>query len=395
MSVLVLNTGSSSVKFELFEGASPSELRSVAAGLVEGIGEAEGHMGATLPDGGRVDRDGVVADHREALESVMTHLADALTDLVAVGHRVVHGGEHFTEPTVIDDAAVEVIDSLSPLAPLHNPPALEGIRVARELRPEIPHVAVFDTAFHATLPPAAYRYAVPTSWYADHGVRRYGFHGTSHRYVAEQAAQSLGRPLEDLRTITLHLGNGASACAIDGGRSIDTSMGLSPLEGLVMGTRSGDLDPAVVFHMIRAGMSPDDVERALNRQSGLRGLAADNDMRRVHRAADAGDEGAQLALEVTAHRLRKYVGAYAAVLGGLDALVFTAGIGEHSPAVRAAVVEPLGHLGLTLDVAANAAADAADGPVRISRPDASPAVLVVATDEERMIAAEALRALAG
>jgi acetate kinase len=293
---------------------------------------------------------------------------------------------------VLTDDVVAALEALSPLAPLHNPPALDGVRVARWLLPDVPHVAVFDTAFHATLPPSASRYAVPDSWYTDHGVRRYGFHGTSHQYVADEAAAALGRPLASLKLVTLHLGNGASACAVDGGRSVMTSMGLTPLEGLVMGTRSGDLDPGVVFHMVRAGMPVEEVERALNRESGLQGLTGASDMRTVRSRAAAGEEAARLALEVTAGRLRRYVGAYAVGLDGLDALVFTAGIGEHDADLRAAVVAGLGLLGVTLDEAANAACDPSTGPVRISAGD-GPAVLVVATDEERMIAREVTRAL--
>ncbi|CAN5279763.1 acetate kinase [soil metagenome] len=406
MRVLVLNTGSSSVKYELFDlwdgagvnGGTDAE-RSLATGLVEGIGERAGHMRAVTqtPDGPRTeDVDHPFADHRAGLSAVMAHLRarDLLQDLSAVGHRMVHGGEAFTAPTVVDEEVIDRLSALSPLAPLHNPAALEGIAVARSLRPDVPHVAVFDTAFHATLPPSAFRYAVPEDWYRDHGVRRYGFHGTSHAYVAGVAAQALGRPLEELRLITLHLGNGASACAVDGGRSVATSMGLSPLEGLVMGTRSGDLDPAVVFHMMRAGLSADEVEEALNRRSGLRGLAGDNDMRAVQAAADHGSPEAQLALEVTAGRIRRYIGAYLAELGGLDAVVFTAGIGEHSAALRAAVIAPLGVLGLAVDGEANDGCDASSGPVAISPPGIGPTVLVVATDEERMIARETVRTLA-
>ncbi len=390
MSILVLNTGSSSVKFELFQVTADDPLQTVASGLVAGIGEAHHHATVALHNGKQTSDlgPGISNSHEAALNAITTFLQDndLLSDLRAVGHRVVHGGETFTAPTVLDDDVIARLAALSPLAPLHNPPALEGISIARGYWHYVPHVAVFDTAFHTTLAPQSFRYAVPQDWYEDHGVRRYGFHGTSHTYVAARAAEALGRPLDELKLITLHLGNGASACAIDGGKSVDTSMGLSPLEGLVMGTRSGDLDPAVVFHMIRAGMEPDQVQQALNKQSGLMGLAGDNDLRRVQKAADDGDTDARLALEVMTHRLRKYVGAYLAVLGGLDAVVFTAGIGQHSPAVRRAVTQPLGHLGLRLDERANDNADAEHGPVIISPTGATPAVLVIATDEERQIA---------
>lgn len=408
--VLVLNTGSSSVKFEVFEvdsagdrgdlaGADAGALTPVAGGKVEGIGEPSGGFDLEVAgdaDGGVAD-EAVVADHEAALAMVVDGLRDRglLDDLVAVGHRVVHGGEAFTSPTVIDDEVVCVLDDLAPLAPLHNPPALVGIRVARDLAGDVPHVAVFDTAFHTTMAPEAFRYAVPGAWYHDHGVRRFGFHGTSHRYVSEQAAATLGRPADDCRVITLHLGNGASAAAVDGGRVVDTSMGLSPLEGLVMGTRPGDLDPGVVFHMVRAGMSIDEVEQALNHESGLEGLAGDNDVRRLRAAAADGDDDARLALEVMAKRIRGYVGAYLAHLGGLDALVFTAGIGENEPAVRAMVVEPLAHLGLVLDPDANDAADPGGGPVVVSPPGHEPAVLVIATAEELVIAQDALQVATG
>ncbi|CAN5569821.1 acetate kinase [soil metagenome] len=397
MSILVLNTGSSSVKFELFQVKADDPLQTVASGLVEGIGEAHHHAKVALYNGKQTSDlgPGISSSHEAALNGITTFLQDndLLSDLRAVGHRVVHGGETFTAPTVLDDDVIAQLAALSPLAPLHNPPALEGISIARGLWADVPHVAVFDTAFHTTLAPQAFRYAVPQDWYADHGVRRYGFHGTSHAYVAARAAEAVGRPLDELKLITLHLGNGASACAIDRGKSVGTSMGLSPLEGLVMGTRSGDLDPAVVFHMIRAGMEPDQVEQALNKQSGLMGLAGDNDLRRVQEAADDGDTDARLPLEVMAHLLRKYICSYLAVLGGLDAVVFTAGIGQHSPTVRRAVIQPLGHLGLRLDERVNDNADAEHGPVIISPTGATPAVLVIATDEERQIALDVRRLL--
>ncbi len=387
----MLNTGSSSVKYEVF-AATDDGLASLASGLVEGIGE-EGGASHLRPAGADRRTDPLRVDgHGAALGLVVDALAGAGLDqdLAAVGHRVVHGGEAFAEPTLLTDEVVAMLDDLSPLAPLHNPPAVAGIRVARERWADLPHVAVFDTAFYRTLSPAAYRYAVPEAWYREHGVRRFGFHGTSHRCVAGEAARALGQPLADLKLITLHLGNGASACAIDGGRAVDTSMGLSPLAGLVMGTRSGDLDPGVVFHLVRAGMDVGDVEQALNRASGLRGLGGSNDVRRLRAAADDGDEDARLALDVMARRVRGYVGAYLAELGALDAVVFTAGIGEHDPATRAAVIGPLAHLGLVLDEDANARADAGDGPVRISPARATPAVLVVATAEEATIAADTL-----
>ena len=310
----------------------------------------------------------------------------------AVGHRVVHGGSVFVEATVIDDEVEAEIERLAVLAPLHNPPGLQGIRAARAALPFVPHVAVFDTAFHATLPPAAYTYAIDASVAAEHGVRRYGFHGTSYRYVTRRAAEVLGRPLGDLRLVVLHLGNGASAAAVAGGRSVDTSMGMTPLEGLVMGTRSGDLDPAVLLHLQRVGgFDTDALDRLLNRSSGLQGLGGHSDMRDLLAAAESGDAAAELAFEVYIRRVARYIGAYAAELGGLDALVFTAGVGENSALVRRRSVERLGFLGLALDDGRN---EARSADARIISPDgAAVPVLVVPTNEELQIALETVEVL--
>jgi acetate kinase len=396
--ILVLNSGSSSIKYRLF-GADDRER---AAGLVERIGEPAGRAHHRVVVDGEVHEqvhEVPVADHESGFADIVDVLGRAgLADgLAAIGHRVVHGGEEFHEPTVIDGEVLDRIRALVPLAPLHNPANLTGIEAARRLRPELPQVAVFDTAFHRTLPEAASRYAVPEEYVRDHGVRRYGFHGTSHAYVAKRAAEHLGRPLEELAMVTLHLGNGASATAIDGGRSVETSMGLSPLEGLVMGTRSGDLDPAVIFHLIRrAGLSPDEVETLLNRRSGLLGLCGDNDLRAVGERAAAGDPVAELALEVYCHRIRKYLGAYAAVLGRLDAVVFTAGVGENSVVVRERVCARLGVLGVELDDVRNRGGSPAGSPTgvrSIGRDGARVAILVVATDEEREIADQTRAAL--
>jgi acetate kinase len=398
--VLVLNSGSSSIKYRLFD----ADLEVLASGLIERIGEATGRATHRLHDG--ADRresveEGPIADHAAGFRSLVAALdaAGLGADLGAIGHRVVHGGSEFVAPTVIDEQVVERIRAQVPLAPLHNPANLTGIEVATELRPDLPQVAVFDTAFHGTLPPRAYRYAVPDEVHREHGVRRYGFHGTSHSFVARRAAGHLGRPLEELDVVTLHLGNGASATAIQGGRSIDTSMGLSPLEGLVMGTRSGDLDPAVVFHLVRqAGMSLDEVDTLLNKRSGLLGLCGDNDLREIERRAQDGDEDAALALDVYSYRIRKYLGAYTAALGGLDLVVFTAGVGENDPIVRERVCGGLELFGIELDHERNREARASDAPggvVPIHADGSRVAVLVVATDEEREIAEETLAALAG
>jgi acetate kinase len=361
--VFVLNAGSSSIKYTVLEVEGASVL---AQGVVERIG---------VPGG--------VPDHAGALASVLAEVGDRPID--AVGHRVVHGGERFTDATVIDDQVVAAIEQLIVLAPLHNPAGLAGIRAARAALPDVPHVAVFDTAFHATIPPEAATYAIDAELAGRHGIRRYGFHGTSYQYVARVTAETLGRDLDELRMIVLHLGNGASAAAIRGGRSVDTSMGLTPLEGLVMGTRSGDLDPAIPFHLHRvAGMSIDELDDLLNRRSGMLGLSGHADMREVIAASDAGDARAALALEVYLHRIRHYIGAYAAVLGGIDALVFTAGVGERSDVVRAGAVRGLGFLGIAIDPAANSARGVG---ARVISAEGSPvAVLVVPTNEELEIA---------
>lgn len=359
--VLVLNAGSSSLKYEVLDLASGAR----DGGIVERIGEPGG-----------------VADHTAAVRSALASLGAAPD---AVGHRVVHGGTRFSAPTLIDDAVESAIEELATLAPLHNPPGLAGIRAAREVLPDVPHVAVFDTAFHATLPDHASTYAISRSVADELGLRRYGFHGTSFQSVSRGAAEFLGRPLDELRMIVLHLGNGASACAISGGVSIDTSMGLTPLEGLVMGTRSGDVDPGLLLHLARLGWTPDEIDTLLNRQSGLAGLAGSNDLRDV---AAAGNPEAELAIEVMLHRLRKYVGAYAAELGGLDALVFTAGIGENAGWLRARAVERLGFLGLHVDPGRNATGTSRR---RIS-PDGAPVdILVIPTDEELEIATQTAR----
>lgn len=384
--VLVLNSGSSSLKYQLLDMDGPARL---ASGQVERIGHDDAIVTHGRADGGdwREDRDtAVVEGHGDALRAVVDALraAGLDADIAAVGHRVVHGGERFVDPTPVDDDVLAGIRALAPLAPLHNPANADGIAVARDIWPDVPQVAVFDTAFHATLPARAHRYAVPDEWRREHDVRRYGFHGTSHGYVARRAEEILGN--EGLRVVTAHLGNGASVTAVAGGRSVDTSMGLSPLEGLVMGTRSGDLDPTVIFHIAReTGLDLDDLERALNRDSGLVALCGDNDLRSIEERAAARDDDARLALEVFCYRIRKYVGAYAAALGGLDALVFTAGIGEHSPTVRRRVCEPLDFLGITLDPDANERSDE-----RIDSDGGQVAVLVVPTDEEHEIARQSL-----
>jgi len=420
--VLVVNTGSSSIKYQLFElpegsgrggpgdpkgvprsvepqGGVPVNREPVvlASGVLERIGEAASRLTHRAGDADPLVVEDWVADHSDGFDRVFRALsaaAGSIGDLAGIGHRVVHGGDRLTAPTLLDDQAIEAITEQAPLAPLHNPSNLLGIRIAMASFPQTPQVAVFDTAFHQTMPPRAYRYALPAELADRLRIRRYGFHGTSHAYVSRKAAEHLGRPAGELHLITLHLGNGASVAAVAGGRCIDTSMGLTPLEGLVMGTRSGDLDPAVVFYLHReAGLSVDGVDDLLNKRSGMLGLAGANDMREVERRAAAGDQAAAEALDVYCYRIRKYVGAYAAALGRLDALVFTAGVGENSDGVRAGVCQGLEGLGVILDRDRNRARSSR--PRTVSADDSAVAVLVVPTNEELEIAEQTLAVVLG
>ncbi|OEJ29369.1 acetate kinase [Streptomyces agglomeratus] len=387
--VLVLNSGSSSVKYQLLDMRDSARL---AVGLVERIGEETSRLVHTpLTDGGgKRERTGPIADHEAALKAVAEELAhDGLgldsPELAAIGHRVVHGGLRFSAPTVITDEVMAEIERLVPVAPLHNPANITGIRTAQAMRPDLPQVAVFDTAFHTTMPESAARYAIDVETADAHRIRRYGFHGTSHAFVSRETAKLLGKDPSEVNVIVLHLGNGASASAVRGGKCVDTSMGLTPLEGLVMGTRSGDVDPAVTFHLERvAGMSTDEIDVLLNKKSGLVGLCGDNDMREIRRRIDEGDQRALLAFEIYIHRLKKYIGAYYAVLGRVDAVVFTAGVGENAAPVRAAAVEGLEELGLVVDADLNAVRS--DAARLISPGYARVAVAVVPTDEELEIA---------
>lgn len=391
--VFVVNSGSSSIKYQLVDTVTEQV---VLSGLLERIGQpAAGvaeHADAEHRVAEQADNRPGVADHAEGMRVVLGRIGDEAASIAAVGHRVVHGGSAFTAPTVIDDEVEAAIAAISALAPLHNPANLAGIHAARQALPNVPHVAVFDTAFHQSMPPAAATYAIDRAVAAEHGVRRYGFHGTSHQFVAQRAAVMLERPLESLAIIVLHLGNGSSAAAIRGGRSIDTSMGLTPLQGLVMGTRSGDIDPGALLHLLRTGLTVSELDALLNSRSGLLGLTGSADMRDIEAAFEAGDADAALALDVWAHRIRHYVGAYLAHLGGLDALVFTAGIGENSAPLRARALEGLGHLGLTIDAERNAGRSR---EARVISPEGAPvAVLVVPTNEELAIA-QAAAALLG
>ncbi|MFD4540492.1 acetate kinase [Streptomyces bauhiniae] len=388
--VLVLNSGSSSLKYQLLDMRDSSRL---AVGLVERIGEQTSRLRHTpLATGETREQSGPIADHETALKAVAEELArDGLgldsPELAAIGHRVVHGGMFFTEPTVIDDSVITEIERLIPVAPLHNPANLTGIRTATALRPDLPQVAVFDTAFHTSMPESAARYAIDPKIADRYRIRRYGFHGTSHAYVSRETARLLGKAPEEVNVIVLHLGNGASASAVERGRCVDTSMGLTPLEGLVMGTRSGDLDPAVLFHLARVGdMSMDEIDTLLNKRSGLFGLCGDNDMREIRRRVDEGDEAAALAFDIYIHRIKKYIGAYYAVLGQVDAVAFTAGVGENAAAVRSAAVAGLEGLGLAVDEELNAVRS--EDARLISPASARVAVAVVPTDEELEIATQ-------
>ena len=376
MSVLVINCGSSSVKFKLL---NPGRSRPFMEGSLEEIG------------------DGKIANHNQALELISKDIRETLTEtgetLEAVGHRVVHGGDQYSTPALIDEHVIAAIEELAVLAPLHNPAGLDGIRAAQAAFPDIPQVAVFDTAFHMTIPEANRTYAVPREWEKTYGVRKYGFHGTSHSYVSKKAIAWLkeNREIDPAKSkvVVLHLGNGASATAVLGGKSIDTSMGLTPLPGLVMGTRSGDIDPAIFGHMGRvAGLTVDQVEAALNFEGGMLALSGDSDMRVVEKRVEAGDAQARLALDVYIHRLRSTVGSYIATLGGLDALVFTAGVGENSVGVRQRLVGGLGAFGLELNKGLNAAPVTCE-VVEISAEASKATVLVVPTDEEAEIADQA------
>jgi acetate kinase len=388
--VLVVNAGSSSLKYSLVDGETGE---APATGSIERIGESTGRLEHEVEGREHTDERRFAA-HEDALTAALEAFDQHGPSLeqagvVAVGHRVVHGGERFSAPTLIDDDVVGTVESLVPLAPLHNPANLEGIAVARKLFPDLPQVAVFDTAFHQTIPPVAFTYAVPHSWLTEHHVRRYGFHGTSHAYVSREAAKALGRPVEETNVIVLHLGNGASATAVRGGVSVDTSMGLTPLEGLVMGTRSGDLDPALHMYLHRSlGWSLADIDLALNHESGLKGLAGNNDFREVMSLRAEGNGSAELAFDVYSYRIRKYVGAFYAVLGTVDAVVFTAGVGENSAELREAALAGLERLGVELDPARNQGP--VSGPTLVSTDDSDVAVLVVPTDEEFEIARQTL-----
>ncbi len=395
MTILVINSGSSSIKYRLFDA---EQFDTLAFGLLEKIGEETSILThnkvLTANDSKETVIEGKVSDHQDGLLQVVNLLLDSeygaiqdKSDITAVGHRVVHGGESFKATTVINEDVLKAIKDNIRLAPLHNPPNLLGIEVAREIFPDAKQVAVFDTAFHQTMGPEAYLYALPYDLYQNNGVRRYGFHGTSHAYVADRAALYLGRPLRELNLVTLHLGNGASMAAIKKGKCTDTTMGMTPLAGLVMGTRCGDIDPAIPFFLAdQLGMSFKDINNLLNKQSGLKGICGTNDMRSIVERRSEGDERAKIALEIYAYRIRKYIGAYYAALESVDALVFTAGIGENSPDVRGLSCKGLHNLGIEIDEVRNN--QRSNDILEIQPESGRVKVLVIPTNEELKIAEE-------
>lgn len=401
MKTLVINSGSSSIKFQLLDMVHEQVL---ASGLVERIGEARGTVTCTMNPGTdaelRVQKEAVIEDHQNGMIMVGDILCDDTDGVVSsrkeigvIGHRVVHGGEKFHQTVVIDDEVVAAITENIPLAPLHNPANLDGIKVARILFPGITQVAVFDTAFHQSIPERAHLYALPYELYEKYRVRRYGFHGTSHKFVAGECARLMGRNLIETNLITIHLGNGCSMTAVENGRSIDTSLGMTPLEGLVMGTRSGDVDPAIHSFLQRtADMDLAQIDDMLNQESGLKGICGLNDMRDIHQAAEQGDARAGIALEVQTYRNKKYIGAYMAVLGRVDALVFTAGIGENDPVVRERSVAGLEHFGIELDKEKNR--QRFKEPAALQAVSSRVQIWVIPTNEELAIARESIAVLA-
>ena len=400
MKILVINTGSSSIKYQLFD---MEQNHALANGTVEKIGEPTSIMThqRRLEDGQfeKAVLEGRIANHQEGFQHIVSFFSDPKqkvvkdrSEITAIGHRVVHGGEAFHAPVVIDEKVMAAIRENIPLAPLHNPANLTGIELTKEILPDTPQVAVFDTAFHQTIPKRSYLYAIPYELYEKHRVRKYGFHGTSHAYVAERAADYLGKPLKKLNLITIHLGNGASMAALQKGACVDTTMGMTPLSGLVMGTRSGDVDPALPFFLgDHLGMSLKDIDGLLNKESGLKGICGTNDMREVIEKKEAGDEQASIALEIYTYRIKTYIGAYFAALGRLGALIFTAGIGENAPYIRELSCQGLEKLGIEIDSGRNH--QKADGIREINTSGREVKVLVVPTNEELRIAQETKRAI--
>ena len=389
MNILVINCGSSSLKFQLIDMTTEAVQ---AKGLCERIGIDGSRIVYTPAGGEKMTIESPMPTHTEAIKLVLDCLTNAeygviksLKEINAVGHRVVHGGEKFASSTIITDEVIKVIEECNELAPLHNPANLIGINVCRELMPGVPMVGVFDTAFHQTMPKKAYLYGLPIKAYTDYKIRRYGFHGTSHSFVSKRVAEFLGKPVEDLKTIVCHLGNGASICAVDGGKSVDTSMGFTPLAGLVMGTRSGDIDPAILeYYANKEGLTLSEVTTVLNNKSGMEGLTGGkSDFRDLEEGYEAGDQACIDAIEVFCYNVARFVGAYAASLNGVDVIAFTAGIGENSGFVRGKICEYLGYLGITIDAEQNSKRGE---DIIISTPDSKVTVCVIPTNEELMIA---------
>lgn len=390
MKILVLNCGSSSVKYKLIDTDTDVTM---AEGGVEKIGLEDGFLKFKKPDGSKEIKQLGLIDHKAAVMAILENLTDpnvgcikSFEEIDAVGHRVVHGGEKFASSVLITDEVIQQVKDCYDLAPLHNPANITGIEAITALLPDVPQVGVFDTAFHQTMPARSFMYAIPYEYYKNDGVRRYGFHGTSHRYVSQRAAEILGEPIEKLKMVTCHIGNGGSITAVDGGKSIDTSMGLTPTEGLMMGTRTGDIDPgAITYLMTKHGMSAADVQTLINKKSGVAGISGiSNDMREIEAAVNAGDPRAKLALDMYELRILKYVGAYAAEMGGLDVIVFTGGVGENQTGVRENVCEPLKFMGVEIDKELNAVTRGTE--TIISTPSSRVKVLIVPTDEELTIA---------
>ena len=398
MKILVLNSGSSSLKFQLFMKA---DLSVIASGAIAEIGNPESEIKLSFVDTEGNNQELVqsshVKDHRAAIKVMTNMLQESKTlinpsELAGVGHRVVHGGEDFHEPMRIDETVIKTIEDLVPLAPLHNPANLIGIRETMEHVPDAPHIAVFDTAFHQSIPEHAYLYALPYNLYEDKKVRRYGFHGTSHSYVAKQAALHLDKPIEELNIITLHLGNGASVAAIKGGKCIDTSMGMTPLEGLIMGTRCGDLDPAILFYLSReCNLSIEELDTLLNKESGLKGICGENDMCNINDSAKKGDRLSKLAITMFCYRIKKYIGTYMAALGGVDCIVFTGGIGENAPPIRRLTCQDMDRLGITVDLEKNRTRKKETFEIQADTSEIK--LLVIPTNEEYEIASQTLQVI--
>jgi acetate kinase len=397
MKILVLNCGSSSIKYKLFEMESKEV---IAQGGIEKIGMKGSFLKLTLPDGQKVMLEGEILEHRAGIEYILGVLLSekygcikTIDEIKAVGHRVVHGGERFNSSVLITDEVIDMLNECIELAPLHNPPNLKGIYAIQELLPDTPQVGVFDTAFHQTMPDYAYMYGLPYSLYEKYGIRRYGFHGTSHRYVSRRACEFLGLPYEEQRIITAHIGNGGSVTAIKNGKSIDTSMGMTPVEGLIMGTRSGDIDPGVISYIMeKENMGTKGISTLLNKFSGMLGISGvSSDMREIEEAIEGGNKRAIMALKTYCYRIKKYVGSYAAALGGVDILVFTGGVGENQASARKAVCENMEYMGIELDEELNDSVRAKE--VVISKPTSKVKVLIIPTDEELTIAKDTVEIL--